>query len=180
MTNPLSVNSEGSHFNEFSLSLLILYSFLSIQYYSNLQISVIPYRINLSLFEKRNDEWILHCRNKIIVPSINYQQSLLCFWLLSIITILHSITLHSLIIISSLHSVLNSNLTLIISSLIGSMKGELSVMLFDTVMILRILIVFSVISNILKIFPSYGLINDSSLSLNHFCIIDLTELSIRS
>ena len=77
MTNPLSVNSVRSHFNEFSLSLLlILYSFLSIQYYSNLQISVIPYRINLSLFEKRNDEWILHYRNKIIVPSINYRQSL--------------------------------------------------------------------------------------------------------
>ena len=77
MTNPLSVNSVRSHFNEFSLSLLlILYSFLNIQYYSNLQISVIPYRINLSLFEKRNDEWILHCRNKITVPSINYRQSL--------------------------------------------------------------------------------------------------------
>ena len=75
MTNPLSVNSVRSHFNEFYL-LLILYSFLSIQYYSNLQISVIPYRINLSLFEKRNDEWIRHCQNKIIVSSINYQQSL--------------------------------------------------------------------------------------------------------
>ena len=76
MTNPLSVNSVRSHFNEFSLSpSYSLYSFFSIQYYSNLQISVIPYRINLSLFEKRNDEWILHCRNKIIVPSINYQQS---------------------------------------------------------------------------------------------------------
>ena len=77
MTNPLSVNSVRSHFNEFSLSLLlILYSFLSIQYYSNLQISVIPYRINISLFEKGNDEWIRHCRNMIIVLSINYRQSL--------------------------------------------------------------------------------------------------------
>lgn len=118
MTNPLSVNSVRSHFNEFSLSLLlILYSFLSIQYYSNLQISVIPYRINLSLFEKRNDEWILHCRNKITVPSINYRQSLS-----SVILIIVNHHYSSFYTTSffdhqfSLHYVLNSILILIISS----------------------------------------------------------------
>ena len=61
------------------------------------------------------------------------------------------------------------NSTLIITSLIGSKKNELSVMLFDTVMILRIGNVFSVVSSFLKIFQSYGLFDDKSLSYIHFC-----------
>ena len=59
---------------------------------------------------------IVETRSLSLLSTIN-NLSLLWFWLLSIITILHSITLHSLIINSSLHSVLNSNMTLIISSL---------------------------------------------------------------
>ena len=97
--------------------LLILYSFLSIQYYSNLQISVIPIESISSCLRRgmMNGFFNVETRSLSLLSTID-NLSLLWFWLLSIITI-HSISLHSLIINSSIHSVLNSNLTLIISSL---------------------------------------------------------------
>ena len=53
---------------------------LFLQYsFSYPKVIQIPYHIvpfNLSLFEKRNDGWIRHCRDRTIVPSINYRQSL--------------------------------------------------------------------------------------------------------
>ena len=62
------------------LSIILYHSCFIRQYsFSYPKVIQIPYHIvpfNLSLFEKRNDGWIRHCRNKAIVPSINYQRSL--------------------------------------------------------------------------------------------------------
>ena len=120
MTNPLSVNSVRSHFNEFSLSLLLILSIHS-SVFNTIQIlkSVLFLIESISPCLRRgmmNGFFIVETRSLSLLSTIN-NLSLLWFWLLSIITILHSITLHSLIINSSIHSILNSILNLIISSL---------------------------------------------------------------
>ena len=90
------------------LSIILYHSCFIRQYsVSYPKVIQIPYHIvpfNLSLFEKRNDGWIRHCRDRTIVPSINYQRSLSS-------VILFIVNHHSL------HSVLNSILTSIMYSL---------------------------------------------------------------
>ena len=100
---------------------IICHSYYSWQYsFSYPIVTQIPYHIvpfNLSFLEK-NERWIHHCRNKTIVRSIDYRQSLFSVILImSIIIILHSTTLHSLMISISPHFVLNSILILIMYSL---------------------------------------------------------------
>lgn len=118
MTNPLSVNSVRSHFNEFYLS--FLFSIHS-SVFNTIQIfkSVLFLIESISPCLRRgmmNGFFIVETWSLSFLSTID-NLSLLWFWLLSIITILHSITLHSLIVNSSIHSILNSILNLIISSL---------------------------------------------------------------
>ena len=62
------------------LSIILYHSCFIRQYsVSYPKVIQIPYHFvpfTLSLFEKRNDGWIRHCRDRTIVPSINYRQSL--------------------------------------------------------------------------------------------------------
>lgn len=62
------------------LSIILYHSCFIRQYsFSYPKVIQIPYHIvpfNLSLFEKRNNGWIRHCRDKTIVRSIKYRQSL--------------------------------------------------------------------------------------------------------